>query len=109
MVASVPDEGKANDGIVNLALQCGALPLADIALDVELLAAVIDQFDLLAVFLCGGRLHRTAQTVGQGERWLHVPGGAEIYVVIGDSALVKRVSKRRIKGQVGTCAGICNL
>src|SRR5438270_437877 len=53
MVASIPDEGKANDGIVNLALQCGGLPLTDITLDVQLLTAVIDEFDLLAVFLRG--------------------------------------------------------
>jgi len=39
MVASVPHKSKADGGIINLALQCGAFPLADVALDVELLAA----------------------------------------------------------------------
>ena len=53
-----------------------------VALDVNRLVRLIDEFDLLAILFTGGISSVQPKTVGQREGWLHMPGVAEIDVVI---------------------------
>src|SRR5579863_387903 len=109
MVAGIAYEGESDLRIVDLPLESVPLPLGEISLNVELLVARVDEFDLLPLRLGGGHLQSPSQAVCQRQGWLDVPAIAKVNVVIGDRALVVCRSKRRVQGKIGTGAGVGDL
>ena len=106
LAMGVVHQVKPDYWVENLARERSFLASRQIRLHVDRFIGRIHEFDLLAGLLNRRHFQSPSQPISHRNRWLHTPGIAEIEAVIGNGALVKSGSQRRVQLKVGPASSV---